>query len=79
MVVRAAAGALRLPRHQQVPCSLDGVGDGVRGAPPRALVSSDVGVFGVSSAWILVWFSVGVVEGVGGPRSCQACGVLVLT
>ena len=53
VVIRAAAGALRLARHQQVPCSPEVVGNIVRVAPPRTLVSSDVGVFGASSAWLL--------------------------
>ena len=53
-VVRWVAGAHGLPRHLRVPCSLAGVGNGVRVAPPRTLVSSDVGVFGASSACLLV-------------------------
>ena len=50
MVVRAEAVVLRLPRRQQFPCSPEGVGNSVWVALPRALVSSDVGVFGVFSA-----------------------------
>ena len=68
------AGALQLPQHLRVLCSLEGVGNGVMVAPTRTLVSSDVGVFGVTSAWLLFWFLEGVVVGVAGPRSCHACG-----
>ena len=54
VVVFAAAGALRLPRHQLVRCFLEGVEDGMWVAPPRTLVSSDVGVFGAFSACLWV-------------------------
>ena len=55
VVVLAAAGALRFPRHQLVLCFPEEVENGMWVAPPRTLVSLDVGVFGASSAWLFGW------------------------
>ena len=54
VVVRGVAGVPRPLRLWRVPCSPDGVGDVEMVAPPRTLVSSSVGVFGASSASLLV-------------------------
>ena len=72
------AGAPQLPRHLRVPCFLEWVGNSVRADPPRTLVSSDAGVFGASSVWLLVWFLEGVINGVAGPLSCCDCGMRLL-
>ena len=54
MVVRGVAVVPRPLQLPRVPCSPEGVGDVGRTAPPRGLISSSVGAFGVSAAWVLV-------------------------
>ena len=54
MVVRGV-GEVSLPlRLLRVPCFPEGVGDVGRVAHPRGLISSIVGAFGASAAWVLV-------------------------
>ena len=65
------AGVPRPRRLPRVPCFPEGVGGVERVAPPLTLASSDVGVFGASSAWLLE----GVVVVVLGPPGCRARGV----
>ena len=54
MVVRGAAVVPLLLRLLRVPCFPEGLVGVGRIAPPRGLISSSVGAFGVSAAWVLV-------------------------
>ena len=74
VVVRVVAGVLRLLQLSRVPCFPGVVGDALKGASLRGLVSPNVGVFGASAAWVLV----GVGEVVAGRRGTRACGEYLL-